>query len=151
MNWLTTALDSPEFRTLGATSIHIDDHLDDYTEDDAVPTAFRLLDELVTAIHDTDLMAMLVIVTGLHDDIALAAPPAETLEAAWDHWTPPELYLIRRAPLLSPYVVEEYKKPYPPGTFTAPHGVYHAYYRCHRQGDTTEFTSGVYIEHYPGK
>jgi hypothetical protein len=46
-------------------------------------------------------------------------------------------------------VVEEYKKPYPMGTFPAPQGVYLGYYRCHRNEDSEEFTRAIYVEHYP--
>ncbi|GAA0223210.1 hypothetical protein GCM10010492_21720 [Saccharothrix mutabilis subsp. mutabilis] len=149
--WLATALRSPHFHTHGFESIHTDDLDDTYTEADAIPRALDHFTTLVTAFadHQTDVMAMLVIQTGYHDDLALTAPPITDLETAWDHWTPPELYLLARRPHLTPYAVEEYKRPYPPNTFTAPHGTYHTYYRCHRQGDSPEFTSAIYIEHHP--
>lgn len=148
--WLNAALVSAGFREHGFESIHLDELVNDYAEADAVEIAFRALDDLVRCYRDRadELMASLVVVLGYDDRISLQSPLPGDVPAAWDHFTPPELYLQTRMPDLSPYIVEEYKKPFPVATFAAPYGVYHGYYRCHRQETTVEFTRAVYVEHY---
>jgi hypothetical protein len=152
--WLDSALVSPNYTGLGFESVHLDDLLvDDYSDDVAVELGFRLLDDLVSCLHGKagDVMASLVIVleTETEAELHLQAPDVTQIGAAWDHFTPPELYLQARAPRVQPYVVEEYKKPYPMGTFPAAQGVYLGYYRCHRNEDSEEFSRAVHVEHYP--
>ncbi|GAA3873195.1 hypothetical protein GCM10022243_42910 [Saccharothrix violaceirubra] len=147
--WCAAVL--PVVRRDGYASAHLDELFESYDESYSVGLGFQCLDELVRAYRPwcVEVRAMYVAVTGMGEVLDLDAPGAAGIAAAWDGFTPPEPYLVRRAPDLVPYVVEEYRRPYPAGTFPAPHGVYHGYYRCHRQDDTVEFTSGVYVEHYP--
>jgi hypothetical protein len=150
--WLDSALVSPNYTSLGYESVHLDDLLaDDYSGDVAVELGFRLLDDLVSCLHGKagDVMASLVIVLGYETEMHLQAPDVTQIGAAWDHFTPPEFYLQARAPRVQPYVVEEYKKPYPMGTFPAAQGVYLGYYRCHRNEGSEEFSRAIYVEHYP--
>lgn len=150
--WLDSALVSHNYSGLGYESVHLDDLLvDDYSDDVAVELGFRLLDELVSCLDGRagDVMASLVIVLGYETEMHLQAPEVTQIDAAWDHCTPPELYLQARAPRVQPYVVEEYKKPYPAGTFPATRDVYLGYYRCHRNEGSEEFMRGMYVEHYP--
>ena len=149
--WLDAALVSPNYTALGYESVHLDDLLVDECSDAvAVELGFRLLDDLVLNLHGKagDVMASLVIVLGYETEMQLQVPDAAQVSAAWDHFTPPELYVQARAPRVRPYVVEEYKKPYPAGTFPAADGVYLGYYRCHRNKDSEEFTRAIYVEHY---
>ncbi|MGW4116856.1 hypothetical protein ACWEFJ_38785 [Actinosynnema sp. NPDC004786] len=149
--WLDAAVAGPNYRKHGFDSVHIDELIDDYTESRALALGFDLLDELVRAYEPqaANMMASLAIVLSYEDHMDLSAPEAAHLAGAWDGFTPPDIYVQARAPRLVPYVVEEYKKPYPTGTFTAPYGIYYAYYRCHRQSDSVEYTRAVYVEHYP--
>ncbi len=150
--WLDSALMSPNYTGLGFESVHLDDLLvDDYSGDVAVELGFRLFDDLVSCLDGKagDVMATLVVVLGYETEMHLQAPGVTQIGAAWDHFTPPELYLQARAPRLQPYVVEEYKKPYPMGTFPAPQGVYLGYYRCHRNENSEEFSRAIHVEHYP--
>lgn len=149
--WAESALVSPNYTGLGYESVHIDDLLvDDYSDDVAVELGFRLLDDLVSSLHGKagDVMASLVIVLGYETEMHLQAPEVTQIGVAWDHFTPPELYLQARAHRVHPWAVEEYKKPYPMGTFPAAQGVYLGYYRCHRNEGSEEFTRAIYVEHY---
>ena len=150
--WLDSALVSRNYTGFGYESVHLDDLLvDDYSDDVAVELGFRLLDELVSCLDGKagEIMASLVIVLGYETEMHLQAPDVSQIGAAWDHFTPPELYLQARAPRVQPYAVEEYKKPYPADTFPAAQGVYLGYYRCHRNEGSDEFTRAIYVEHYP--
>ncbi|MEU6153537.1 hypothetical protein ABZ816_26385 [Actinosynnema sp. NPDC047251] len=149
--WARDALAGRHYRELGFDSVHVDDLVgDDYVEATAVEDGFRLFDELVVACRPIarEVRAMFVVVLDGQGEFDPHAPEAGGFAAAWDHFTPPEFYLSARTAQLTPYVVEEYKKPYPAGTRAAPHGQYYVYYRCHRQ-DGDEFTRAVHVEHYP--
>ncbi|GAA1331433.1 hypothetical protein GCM10009660_04780 [Catellatospora bangladeshensis] len=150
--WLEEALNGTNYRRFGFESVTINNLLDDYSEATALDSGFRLLGELVEAYADVDeqVIAWAVFDLGLEDELVLEAPDVRKLASVRDRSAPPTLYVQKRfLRPLSPYVVEEYKKPYPADTFRAPHGVYHTYYRCHRQDDVDEFARAIYVEHYP--
>ncbi|MEV0678614.1 hypothetical protein AB0I60_19060 [Actinosynnema sp. NPDC050436] len=149
--WLDEALAGRHYAQFAFDSVHVDEVTDDYTESRALELGFHYFDQLVVAYEDraADLMARMVIVLRDEGELDLRAPELTELGSEWDGFTPPDLYITARKPIPRPYFVEEYKKPYPVGSFRAPHGVYHAYYRSHRQDDTIDFGRTVNIEHYP--
>ncbi len=144
--WCGRAVDGDHFRRARFDSVHIDDLLiEGYREERAVADAFVAFDALVDAYRkrSRDLVAVLTVTLGYVDELVLDAPDVADLERVWDHFTPPEVYLMDRELWRTPHVVEEYVKPYPAGTFR---DGYLGYYRCHR-ADADEYMRNVYVEH----
>ncbi|MDU0292773.1 hypothetical protein [Saccharothrix longispora] len=149
--WLDGVLGGRHFAEHGYDSAHLDELPGvGYDAATAVARGLELLDQVVLACGDraAEVMVAYVVVLAGTGEFERAAPAFGDLAAAWDALTPPELYVLPR--WSGPYPVEEYRRSYPAGVAVAPVGVYHAYYRCHRQGDALGFTRAVHVEHHPG-
>lgn len=151
-SWFLEALSSKHMGEYGFDSIHLDELIDDYDEERSsqlIIAGYRELLHIYNP-YSLEFMAWLVVVLGSGEAIDIRCPEFSDLQAEWDHWTPPELYLSKRLPSMRPFIVEEYKKPISLTTdMRAEHGVILGYYRCHQQYPGAEFVRGVYVEHYP--